>query len=163
MLYMDENGRIRRPDGRFGKMEDYLLQLMYEAYEEEKLASIEPDEDFDPEMLDEFPDYPLGAGAEVEWSVTYRGRGGRTLHIKLRVEVQREMTSHTALRLIERAARDGVAPPAIDLHWIDWASGEHGSARGGHFAGRKAKHALRSFHALLQSPNIETRFSLVRD
>lgn len=176
MLYMDENGRIRGPGGRFGKMEDYLLQLMYEAYEAEELerasrkrgkpVEIDDEDDFEAaaESLDEFPDYRMDAGEEVEWSVDYRSPGGsrRDLHLKLRIRVDRPMQAHTAMRLIERAAGSGTVPPSISLRWIDWSKGTHGHGRGGSAMGSQAQAALRKFVSAMGSPGVTTRFSLVR-
>jgi hypothetical protein len=163
MLYMDENGRVRQAaNGRFGRMEDYLLQLMERAVEEET-RGVEGLQGGD--ALDDYPDYELPAGAEVEWTVTYTGPKGYRqtkdmLHIKIRVRVDRAMSSHTALGLVERAAKTGMVPPSISLRWIDWAKGEEGHAHAGRQMGRAATGALRNFVEVMQAPLSETRFSL---
>jgi uncharacterized cupredoxin-like copper-binding protein len=70
---MDGSGHIRdETTGRFAPMEDYLLQLMEEAIALEEIAEEEPEAEvfgFEDLNLDDFPDYELDPGDEVEFTV----------------------------------------------------------------------------------------------
>lgn len=88
-LYMDDNGRVRDEDtGKFASMDAYLEQLTYEAYEFDEESGDDGEgegdyfEEFESEGyemdLDEFPDYDLDPGDEVEFTVDVAYEEGAT-------------------------------------------------------------------------------------
>jgi hypothetical protein len=69
-------------------------------------------------------------GQEFELTARYMKRDAkgqsapsRNLNIKVRVTLTSAMTNADARALVDRAIRDGVPPPGVQVEWIDWSRG----------------------------------------
>lgn len=60
-----------------------------------------------------------------------RGFDPRRLHLKIRVSLTRRMRESEVFAAISETLSTGEVAEGIELHWIDWAKGEEGSARHG--------------------------------
>lgn len=86
------------------------------------------------------------------------------LSLKLRIRLTERMTKREALRRLKRTLTTGVVQPGIEVRWIDWASGEEGVLREGHYSERTrttAMDALRDFYRAISHGNTQARVEVV--
>lgn len=89
---------------------------------------------------------------------TKKGRGRRReLTIKVRVKVLHRMRAETVRLLTDRAMREGIVPPGIEIHWIDWSK-EGKYLTGYVYEGEAVPDALRAVFNIMSAPGARRRF-----
>lgn len=121
----------------------------------------------EPQVPQGYPDsYELDDGAELELTArTYKGErveGRDSLHIKIRIVLERPMTVGEARAKLRRTIRTRVVQEGIDLAWIDWRRpGASGRKRGGTYLDDQAIEALEQFYAALHHEDTVMRVEVV--